>query len=260
MSVVGEERKKRILDILETEGTVKVNSLSKILRVSTETVRRYLEELDQEEKLRKVYGGAIKVSFHKDEPSSHEREVIYATEKVKIGSKAATFVGDNEVIAIDDGSTTIQLAKHLKNKKNLTIVTHSIQALTLLIEYQHLQLFTGKIITLGGEVNIDHHRTFGQPAEHMLNTIFLDKSFLSTDGISLERGMTCYDPYKGSITKKLMEHSSQSILLVDHSKLDTNKHFKIADLKELNMIISNHECPKEWRKSLDANEVLWEIA
>lgn len=260
MSVIGEERKKRILEMLEIEGTVKVNSLSKILRVSTETVRRYLEELDKEERLRKVYGGAVKVSFHKEEPSSIEREIIHADEKMAIGRRAAELIFDNELIAIEDGSTTIQLVKHLKDKKNITIITNSIQAITLLIEYQHLGLFSGKIITLGGEVNVDHHRIIGQPAENMLNNIFVDKSFLSTDGISLERGMTCYDPYKGAITKKLIDHSSQSILLADQSKLGNNKHFKIADLHELSMIISNDDCPKEWRKTLEANEVSWEIA
>lgn len=260
MSVIGEERKKKILEILDVEGTVKVNKLAELFDVSTETIRRYLDELDKEEKLKKVYGGAIKVSFHQDEPSSIEREIIHASEKLSIGLAASNLIQDYEVIAIDDGSTPLQMVKHLKNKKNLTIITCSIPALHLLMEYHASGQFTGKIICLGGEVNVNHQRISGQPAEQMLENVFVDKSFLSADGVSWERGVTAFDQSKASLTKKLIEHSTLSILLVDSSKIGINKHYKIKDLPDFDMIISNDAPPKEWERSLEAHQIEWIVA
>lgn len=260
MSVIGEERKKKILEILDVEGTVKVNKLADLFEVSTETIRRYLDEMDREEKLKKVYGGAIKVSFHKDEPASTERETIHATEKLSIGKTASSLIQDHEVIAIDEGSTPLQMLKHLKNKKNLTIITCSIPALNLLMDYHYNGHFTGKIICLGGEVNVTHQRITGQAAEQMLDNVFVDKAFLSADGVSLERGVTAFDQYKALLTKKLIDHSTESILLVHSSKIGINRHYKITDLSDFNMVISDNPPPKEWGRSLEAHHVEWIVA
>lgn len=96
MSLLAEERKKRIVDLIEDHGQVKVNDLAKEFNVSMETVRRYLEELEYEKKLKKVYGGAVKVESSIIEPSMFEREIVRIEEKKRIGMKAASLIKEGK--------------------------------------------------------------------------------------------------------------------------------------------------------------------
>lgn len=260
LSLAGEERKRKILEELEISGKVKVSNLAEKLNVSTETIRKYLDELAQEEKLKKVYGGAINLSFFQEEPSTSEREVINSEAKKRIGELAASLIHDNDVIAIDDGSTPLQLAKSLQKKRNLTIFTPSITALSVLIDLLQKNIFTGRIIILGGEINTTHHRVTGGFTLQMLDNLFVDKYFISADGLTLGEGVTSYDSSKGIVTKKLIEHSDKSILLVDQSKIGKRTHYKIADFKDINMVISNGDYPKDWENLLIENEVEWLVA
>lgn len=260
MSVAGEERKKKILDILEEEGKVKVNELADQLKVTTETIRRYLEELNQEEKLKKVYGGAVKVSFIHNEPSAVEREILHMKEKEHIGKTAVSFINDNDVIAIDDGSTTMQLAKHLYQKSNITIITNSVKALTILMENHNLQYFTGSIIFLGGEINSTHYRTAGAITLDMLKAFFVDKYFIAIDGISLDRGITSYDSTKGLFTRKMIEQADKSFVLVDHSKIGHETHYRIASMNVIDTIICDKSPPLTWQDSLLKNNINWIVA
>ena len=153
MSLVGEERKGIILEQLNSEGQVKTVDLVKRLNVSSETIRRYLEELEAESRLKRVYGGAVKINIGGEEPSYLKREVLYAEEKRNIGKAAAALVEDNDVIFIDDGTTPLQLIYFLMNKSNLTVLTMSMPALHLLMEYKNKDLFSGDIYLIGGKVN-----------------------------------------------------------------------------------------------------------
>ncbi|WP_019242523.1 MULTISPECIES: DeoR/GlpR family DNA-binding transcription regulator [Bacillus] len=259
MSVAGEERKKKILEILDVQGKVKVNELAEKLEVSTETIRRYLEELDKEEKLKKVYGGAVKVSFFKSEPSAIEREIIRVNEKERIGKEAVNLINDHDIIAIDDGSTTVQLAKHLINKTNITVITNSVTALTVLIDHHYQQLFTGKIIFLGGEINSTHYRTTGSITLQMLDDYYVDKYFITVDGISVERGITSFDSSKGIFTRKMMKHANQTIILADHTKIGQDTHYRICNLDEVDTIICDQSFPENWTSIVEKADVKWII-
>lgn len=260
MSVAGEERKRKILELLDISGKVNVKDLAKTLKVSTETVRRYLDELDKEEKLKKVYGGAIKVSFFNVEPTSIEREIINAEAKQRIGELAVTFINDNDVIVIDDGSTPLHLAKNIKNKRNLTIFTTSVTALSALIDLNFNNMFSGRIIILGGEINTSHHRVSGAMTLEMIENLFVDKYFISADGITLNEGITSYDYLKGMVSKKLIEKSSKTIVLIDGSKIGRRTNYKMGDFKDIDLIISNVAYPEEWEKTLIDNKVKWIVA
>lgn len=260
LSLAGEGRKREILELLDISGKVKVRELSEMLKVSTETIRRYLEELHEDGKLKKVYGGAIKTSFYNEEPTSIEREIINAEEKNDIGLMAVNIVNDNDVIAIDDGSTPLQLAKNLRNKRNLTILTTSVTSLTVLTDLHYQNLFSGKIIILGGEINTNHHRITGPLTLQMLDNLYVDKYFISADGVSLKEGITGYDYSKGMVTKKLMQHADKSILLIDSTKINKRTHYKMADLADINMVISDKDYPAEWEETLKKNNTKWLVA
>ncbi|GAA4838250.1 DeoR/GlpR family DNA-binding transcription regulator [Paenibacillus vulneris] len=257
MSLVGEERKDFILNLLNLEGKVKTGDLVDKLKVSSETIRRYLEELEEEHKLKRVYGGAVKYNLHREEASHIHREVTRAEEKRLIGRAAATLVEDNDVIFIDDGSTTLQMIPYLQNKKHITVLTNSIAALTLLIEYKNKDLYSGSIYFIGGKVDSKQFRTTGTTAENTVESFYADKAFITIDGIMMGKGITSFDEERGRLAKKLIEHSKQSIVLTDHSKFGNVRFYKMADLKEIDIIISDVKAPREWESYLSEKGVAW---
>jgi DeoR/GlpR family transcriptional regulator of sugar metabolism len=256
VSLAGEERKKSIMTLLNEQGKVNVSELSQKFEVSTETIRRDLDELEKENKLKKVYGGAIRYKAE-IEPPHVERESLHTDAKRKIGSLAAQLIDNNDFILIDEGSTALQIIHHLEDKRHLTILTCSIPALTLLIEYQKRGSFDGKIIFIGGEVSAKHMRVSGSIAEKTLDDFYVNKAFVSVDGISLEHGITSYDYDKANFTRKMISCSETTIVLADHSKIDKRSVSKIAELAEVDQIISDQAPPSHWVTSFAAMNVQW---
>ncbi|MEK3935463.1 DeoR/GlpR family DNA-binding transcription regulator [Sporosarcina sp. FSL W7-1349] len=257
MSLASIERKRKILDILEKNGKVKVKDLAVHLKVSTETIRKYLDDLEYESKLKKVYGGAISLTFFNQEPPTVEREIINKEGKEKIGALAVSLIKDDDVIAIDEGTTPLYMAKSLKNKKNITIVTPSINSLNVLMEMLQQNVFTGKIILIGGQVDVFHQRLVGEHTLEMMNNIYVDKNFIAADGLSVKDGLTSYDLSKGMVTKKLIEHANETILLIDHTKLNKRTHYKMARLTDIDIVICDQTAPPEWEETLTEANVQW---
>lgn len=121
MSVLSEERKKMILDLLQRDGKVSVVPLSKELVVSAETIRRDLDVLGKEGKLHRVYGGATNVRIPGDEPPYVQRQSRFAQEKAQIGRKAAELIDDGDSVVIDVGTTALEMAKAIQGRKRLTV-------------------------------------------------------------------------------------------------------------------------------------------
>lgn len=259
MSLVGEERKAIILNLLNLEGKVKTNDLVERLQVSSETVRRYLEEMEAENKLRKVYGGAIKIKHDREEPSHFKREVLWSEEKKRIGAAAAKLVQEGDVIVIDDGTTPLQMIPALSGIGRLTIVTPSITALSLLVQLQNQGMFDGDIYFIGGKVNAKHYRVAGSIAEKMMANFHVDKAFISIDGIT-HKSATSFDSDKSQLGRQFVDHADETIVLTDHSKIGANTFYKICDLKEIDTIVCNVPAPEEWKAELGKKDINWIVA
>lgn len=246
MSLLAEERKKRIVDLIEDHGQVKVNDLAKEFNVSMETVRRYLEELEYEKKLKKVYGGAVKVESSIIEPSMFEREIVRIEEKKRISMKAASLIKEGEVIFIDEGSTTLQMVSSLKDLSDVTVITNSFPVTTMLMDYANKQLFKGEIIFLGGYVRSKHFRSSGSLAENMAKEFYVDKAFIAIDGVHPVSGITSFDLEKCLLSKIFINNANETIVLVDHSKIDVKANYKIESLKLIDYILSDTPMPQNW--------------
>lgn len=256
MSLVAEERKQNIVQLLEQHGKVRVSDLANRLHVSTETIRRHLDDLEAENRLKKVYGGAIKI-HQQIEPPHHERSSIQEKAKHTIGRLAAEQVSDYDVIYIDEGSTPLPMIPHLISKKQLTIMTTSIPALNMLMEYTKKERLDARIIFIGGEVNTDHLRTSGPIAEKMLEDFFVTKAFLVADGIEVKSGITSYDPNKALVTKKLITHTEESFVLADHTKINHRTYAKMASLEDVTAVICDESAPEHFHLPLERQQTRW---
>ncbi|MDQ1913751.1 DeoR/GlpR family DNA-binding transcription regulator [Paenibacillus sp. GD4] len=247
MSLTYEDRRSTILQRLNTEGKVQVHHLSQLLNVSTETVRRDLDRLEKEGKLRKVYGGAVKIRMELVEPPFLKRTQMRKEEKAAIGKLAASLVEDNETIMLDNGTTTIEILPHLKDRHNLTVITHSVPILNLAME-----VFKGNLIFVGGEINLQYHAATGSLTEHLLDRFKVTKAFISVGGISMADGITDYHLAEAVISRKMMERAEQAIVVADHSKFGKSTFAKISKLEDVSMLITDPGCPEEWLETFSA--------
>ncbi len=242
--------------LLNEKGKVIASELARRFEVSTETIRRDLDDLEKDNKLKKVYGGAVRAGA-KVEPPMLERESTQVEAKRTIGGLAAQLVEDNDVIVLDEGSTVLQMIPFLEDKQQLTILTNSIPALMRLLEYQKRGTFDAKIILIGGVVNAQHLRATGPIAEKTMEDFYVNKSFISVDGISLKNGVTSYDYEKAMFTRKLIECSETAIVLADSSKIAKRTVARIVELQELHAVISDQAHPSDWSPQLKKMGLKW---
>ncbi|CAN7736266.1 DeoR/GlpR family DNA-binding transcription regulator [Paenibacillus sp. LjRoot153] len=246
MSLTYEDRRLTILHHLEMEGKVQVHHLSELLTVSTETVRRDLDRLEKEGKLRKVYGGAVKMRMEMVEPPFLNRVQMMKPEKAAIGQLAASLVQDGETIMLDNGTTTIEIVPFLSDKTNVTLITNSIPILNLAME-----TFRGRIIFAGGEVNQECRAVTGTLVDQLLDQFKVNKAFISAGGISLTDGITDFHLAEAVISRKMMQRAEECILVADHSKFGLSTFARVAKLEEISMLITDTGCPKEWVDTIE---------
>lgn len=257
MSLLAKERQDLILQHLIQNGKVKVIPLANELGVTTETIRRDLDTLESEGHLRRVYGGAIRSAYENGEPPFEQRETINVEGKQRIGEIAAGLIQDGDTIALDVGTTIIEMVKSLRGKKNITILTNSLAVGVHLSEALRSGRFTGKVIFLGGELNPEQSSITGPLCENMLQQFHLDKAFLSVGGISLKTGITDYDVNESHISKMFAKAASETIVLADYSKIGVQAFAKILPLQEVDMIVSDVSCPEDWAGELRKIGLSW---
>lgn len=233
--MLAEERKVRILQMIEEDGSVKVSKLTKLFEVSLETIRRDLENMEKEGLLKRVYGGAVLNRNKVQQKSYAKREKEFSIEKKAIAINALRYIEEGQSIALNNSTTSIEIARELKNHfKELTIVTNSLRIASELAEVENFN-----IVLTGGILNNKEYAFYGDISENVLSNFVVDKAFISVSGVSLTHGITDYLPGEVQIEKKLMEISQEIIILADSSKIDSVSLIKVADIHEVNLILTD---------------------
>lgn len=243
MSLAYEHRKKTILERLSEDEKLYIPDLAEELKVSTETIRRDLDRLEKEGRLKKVYGGAILANSGSVEPPFQQKSKINKDEKRVIAKSAASFIEDGDIIMIGNGTTPLEIVRFLNDKKNITLITHSVPVLLLAMD-----VFKGKIIFIGGEMDVNQQSTKGSLAEINLKQLRANKAFISAGGISKEDGITDYDLDEANISRFLLDRSDEFFVLADHTKFGESTFAHICPLDQVGTIISDWNCPDQWKQ------------
>ncbi len=228
------ERKKMILDILNAEDKVEVTKLAERLGVSEVTIRRDLSIMEGQGLLAKTYGGAVKLEQTLLETMYRDKAGKMSKEKEAIGKYAAGLVKKGDVIFLDTGTTTTQIARNLKNRTNITVVTNSLLVLSEFRTSRNIN-----IILLGGNYRVGSFDLSGPLAERSIETFRADKAFLGTDGISIDGGVTSGDIYTAKVTELMCRLTNKIIIVADHTKINKNSFSKYADIKDINKLITD---------------------
>ncbi len=257
MSLLAEERKRHIIEQLDAGGKVRVVSLAEQLHVSNETIRRDLAVLEEEGRLRRVYGGAVKVQYEEGEPPYQQRQVLNHEAKQAIGRRAAELVQDGNTVYMDTGTTIHELARALKGKKRVTVITNSLTVASLLRESLSQGLFSGRVIILGGEISPEQQSVSGHLCQEMLGNFYVDKAFISVGGLSIMTGISDYDMNDSVISRMVTSNAKEVIVLADYSKIGIQAFCHIAPLDKIDVIVCDQAHPASWTQELEIKAITW---
>lgn len=233
LNILKSERKQVILERIQAQQFIRLEELVDILATSESTVRRDLDELENEGKLRRVHGGAEAPAKLQLEESILEKSVKNVQEKRMIAERAAQLIMDGDVIFLDAGTTTSLLIDYLQ-QENLTVVTNSINHAVKLVERKI------KTIIIGGYVKQSTDASVGAVALEHIRQLNFDKAFLGMNGID-KNYFTTPDIEEATIKRTIIENAKESYVLVDASKIGQFSFVKVAAIEKSNIICQSSE-------------------
>ena len=250
-----QERRRSIIDRINTTRMVKVTELMDEYGVSIETVRRDLEYLEKHGHLLRVYGGATLPDIYGEEPTYGSREVLNYNEKRAIGRKTAELINDGETLFMEVGTTMMEVAACLKDKKRLTVITNSTQIASVIVQNPD-----NHVILLGGEMRAGELATSGAIAEANLQNFYANKLIMGVGGITLTSGVTDYNIPEASLRRAMIARSKAVIAVADYSKFGVTAINYICPLSALHSLVVDWSVPQKTVSEYISNGIQVHIA
>lgn len=240
------KRHQIILDILNKEKYLEVLDLCKILDVSAVTIRKDLKLLEKKGLLFRTHGGASLENPYINEKAINEKEKISVEEKNGIAQAAAEFINENDSIMIASGTTVQALAKFIKPKNKLTVITPSLFVVLHLINHKNIE-----ILQLGGYIRHSSASVVGNYAVQILENVSCSKLFLGVDGIDFEYGLSTTSLEEAQLNQKMLASAQKTIVLADSSKFGKKGFARICRLDEIDEIITDKSISPSTVKKLE---------
>ena len=214
------QRAEQTLRLLQQSGEISVEHLCSVLKVSMATVRRDLDELDSRGLLRRTHGGARNIEpllyepFH--DSSFREQMEQHAAEKRRIALAAADLILDGETICLAPGTTTTEIVRSIRHRKNITVVVNSVNMAMELSQNKDL-----RVVVTGGALR------------------FPDRLFMGVTGIHPGYGLSCRNAEAASAIRAMIRNAKQTVVVADHSKLQTVSTYQICPVGDIDVLITD---------------------
>ena len=221
-------------------GTRDAETLSQVLGVSLITIRRDMNRLASQGRLVRTYGGAVPVGGHEPELNLRQRKHLFKARKEAIARVAAAQILPGETIILDGGTTTAALAQQLRGRKDLQVITNSLQVWAALSGETGIEL-----IFLGGHVRSISWSTAGPLTDMTMQRLSADRVFLGADGIVAARGICEASSAQTHLKELMMAQADQTYILVDSSKLGRAAQQTWAPLARSCTLITDSEATEE---------------
>jgi DeoR/GlpR family transcriptional regulator of sugar metabolism len=243
--MMAEERRTQILQIVRAEGRARVNELANRFSSSAVTIRNDLNELHQRGLVLRSHGGAVLPDTILRESPVHERLKTHAEEKRRIGAIAATLINDGETIILDSGTTTLEIARQIKNKQGLQVITNGVNIAAELLDAREVQTFI-----VGGTLRVDSASIVGRSTEEMFEQFSADKLFLSGAGCDPDFGVSGANLEETMVNRAMVRIAREIILVADASKFSKRSMVRIAPFTEIDTVISDTGLREEMQEKV----------
>ncbi len=235
------ERRNAILAKLNTQGKVIVTDLSREFDVTEETIRRDLEKLDNEGLAKKTYGGAvINQNLNIDLPFNVRKRANVEL-KQKIAEKIADMIHDGDYIMLDASSTAIYVTKCILDRKNITLITNSVEIMLELADKSDWN-----ILSTGGSLKKGALSLVGASAERMIRGFHVDLAVCSSKGIDLNMGVTDSNEKDSEIKRAIFGAANRKILAVDSTKFDKISFVHVCDVADIDVVVTDSQPSERW--------------
>jgi len=229
------ERQDQVLSFLERYGSITLQEMTDTFDCSEATARRDLDDLEKAGKVIRTMGGGAKYAgggLIREVPFREKQSALYG-EKEAIARMAASLVEEGDVIGLTGGTTTFLIAKELKKRRNITVVTNAVNIAMELADTEDLQ-----IVLTGGVLRNRSFELCGPLAEQTVKALNIHRMFMGVDGVT-GQGVSTYSELEANIANLLMRRSKLTIAVFDHTKIGKSSLFHVAALNELHACITD---------------------
>ena len=228
-----EDRQKRIASLIRERGVVRASELTDLFGVTDETIRRDLAHLAEAGIVRRLHGGAV-AERTREESSFERRRREHHAEKIAIARAAAAYVADGSTIIIDSGTTTVQLARELRDRHDLVVVTNAVTNAVELMDNPDIT-----VVLTGGVIRPVTFGAAGEMAVANLGELRVDQAYLAISGITVDGGLTYPSFEEAAVKRAMMAAASEVILLADSSKFGRDTMVRVAPLEAVTRIVTD---------------------
>ena len=231
-------QEKKVLEILETQQYASVDELSTVLGVSTSTIRRTLESLQQKSLVTRTHGGVKINSDNNFSPSFTFRIHQNSFEKKKIALSAIKLIKNGDIIFLDGSTSAFYIAEYLKEFENIRVITNGIDTLSLLAKYNIIAYSTG------GQVSTENPSVLvGRYAEDMICNFHADIAFFSAQ--AMDNNGEIYDCFEDEIfiRRAMIKNAKTKVFLCDNTKVGKTSPYHLGSLKDIDYVASNQALP-----------------
>jgi len=243
--MLSEERRRKILELLDRDGRVVVKDLARRFSTSLITIRKDLEHLHGQGRIQRAHGGALPVeATAQRDPALREKERLHRKEKHRIAEAAVRFVQPGQVIILDSGTTSAAIARVAKNIPNLTVITNGVNIAS------ELAGTNVEVILTGGTLRKNSFSLVGPLAEDSLRHVSADVLFLAVDGFDVDYGLTTPNLLEAKVNRAMMASAKITIVVCDSSKFGRRSLSLIAPTGEVQHAITDDKIPPKVLRAL----------
>lgn len=227
------DRWEKLLEMVERQGSAKVEDLAQALGISPTTVRRDLAAIQKRGLINRTRGGAAPSPHVRAGPTIAESRSINPAEKERIGKAAAALIGDGATLMFDGGFTTYQVARQIQ-ARDLTVITNSLDIVQALLGSEGVTL-----VVIGGELSVVTGTNLGPLAEGQIQQLWANTAILGADAISPAEGLSS-PIHTTAQTKKAMIAASKGLIVVaDHTKLGKFAPYRVTGCDAVDILITD---------------------
>ncbi|MDF5757215.1 DeoR/GlpR family DNA-binding transcription regulator [Spongiactinospora sp. TRM90649] len=253
--VFAAERRRRIIELLRTNGAVSLRELADAVGSSEVTVRRDLRALEGEGLISRHHGGATLPGESSREPSHAQRAQVSAAEKGAIADLAASLVADGDAIVVGPGSTTQEFARRLTRHTELAVVTNSLLVAQELAGSPRIE-----VVLTGGTLRGSIHALVGSAAEHSLAGLRVRRAFVSGNGLTAERGLSTLNMQVAGMDRALAAAAEEVVVLADHTKIGVDTLVQTVALEQVGHLVTDTGAPGDVLDELGVRGVRLHVA